>query len=132
MKEQELIGWFNNYFDNCYNVKNDAYPESIFMYYDINYVRQLKIAKLEGKEIPIKIDITGVCIFEQNWNNFTFNCDYGIIWYFLQKNYIDVYYHIRSFIENILIDNSELNGLLPRYCFFDYLYKNKELNLKNE
>ena len=51
---KELIEWFNNYYDNCYYVKRDNYPNSIFMYYDVNYVRQLKLAKLEGKEPPIK------------------------------------------------------------------------------
>ena len=51
MPNQELIEWFNNYFYNCYYVKHDDYPESIFMFYDKNYIRKQKLAKIEGKNI---------------------------------------------------------------------------------
>ena len=36
-KDIETIDWLNNYFDNCYYVKHDNFPESIFMFYDVNY-----------------------------------------------------------------------------------------------
>ena len=39
---QDAIEWFNELFDNCYYVKHIDYSESVFMFYDINYVRQLK------------------------------------------------------------------------------------------
>lgn len=48
MKNKEAIVWFNEHFDCCYHVKYEKYPNSIFMFYDKNYVRQLKIAKLDG------------------------------------------------------------------------------------
>ena len=51
MNKDDLIKWFNNIFDNCYYVKHDDYPDSIFMYYDIRYVRKLKLCNIENRQI---------------------------------------------------------------------------------
>lgn len=68
MINKEAIDWFNEHFDCCYHVKCEKYPNSIFMFYDKNYVRQLKIAKLDGISVEKNI-ITGECLFEQDWEN---------------------------------------------------------------
>ena len=77
---QELNDWFDNYFNNCYYVKHIDYPESIFMFYDINYARQKKLAKLEDIDYVEKIDITGVCLFQLDWKYYRFNMNYYEIW----------------------------------------------------
>ena len=94
---QELIDWFNNYFDNCYYVKHNDFPESLFMFYDVNYIRQLKLAQLEGKNIE-KSDITGECLFEQDWKYKLFRCDYNLIWSYLRDNYSFNYDDFKSFV----------------------------------
>ena len=48
MNKEELINWFNNIFNNCYYVKHNDYPNSLFMYYDLRYVRKLKLNKIGG------------------------------------------------------------------------------------
>ena len=112
VQNKELIDWFNNYFDNCYYVKHEDFPESIFMFYDKNYVRQLKLAKLEGKEIPIKIDITSVCLFEQDWRHNFFCCNYNLIWNYLLVNSF-TYDDIQSFIRDRLVEHSKMSILIP-------------------
>ena len=108
---QELIDWFNNYFYNCYYVKHDDFPESIFMFYDINYVRQLKLAKLEGKKYVEKTDITGICIFQQDWKNKIFRCEYQSIWCYLRDNYSFNYDDFKSFIMDRLEEHSKMKIL---------------------
>ena len=117
MKEQELINWFNNYFNNCYYVTHDEHPKSIFMYYDVNYVRKQKIAQLEGKNIE-KTDITGVCLFEQDWENEWILCNYNLIWCYFKNNYSDNYCKFQSFIKDRLKDHDKINILeTPTYMF---------------
>ena len=109
---QELIDWFKNYFDNCYYVKHDEYPESIFMFYDINYVRQKKLAKLEGKNIE-KTDITGVCLFEQEWKYNWFGCNYNLIWCYLRDNYSFNHVDFQEFIKYMLEEHTKMSVLTP-------------------
>ena len=110
---KELINWFNNYFYNCYYVKHNDYPESIFMYYDKNYVRQLKLAKLEGIDYVEKTDITGVCLFEQDWKNKIFCCNYEYIWSYLRDKCSFNYYDIQAFIMDRLDDHTKMMVLTP-------------------
>lgn len=117
MINKELINWFNEYFDNCYNVKHDDYPWSIFMYYDKNFVRQQKLAKLDGKNI-IKHDITGVFLFEQNWENNTLRCNYNLIWSYFTKYNILIYDDIQSTINFIIKDRPIINNLTPDFIFY--------------
>ena len=42
--KEELIEWFNNIFNNCYYVTHNDYPDKIFMYYDLRFVRKLKLS----------------------------------------------------------------------------------------
>ena len=116
-QNKELIDWFNNYFDNCYYVKHDDFPESIFMFYDVNYVRQLKLAKLEGKNYVEKTDITGICIFQQDWKYKLFRCDYILIWSYLKNNYSFSYSDFQSFITVMLEEHSKMNVLTPLMYF---------------
>ena len=41
INKKDLIEWFWDKFNSCYLVKHDDYPESVFMYYDPQYIRKL-------------------------------------------------------------------------------------------
>ena len=79
------------------------------MFYDKNYVRQLKLAKLEGKKYVEKTDITGVCLFEQDWKYKLFRCDYNLIWCYLRDNYSFNHDEFDSFIE----EHTKMSILTP-------------------
>ena len=100
---QELICWFKNYFYNCYYVKHNDYPDSIFMFYDINYIRKQKLAQLEGADYVEKTDVTGVYLFEQDLRNNYLWC-YDLIWLYLMEHYSNNYDDIESFIKQILVN----------------------------
>ena len=98
--KEELIEWFNNIFNNCYYVTHNDYPDKIFMYYDLRFVRKLKLSNIEKKEcLPPKI-ISGECVFEQDWKNKYLWCKYGVIWKYLEDNYSSKYEYIQQFIIN--------------------------------
>ena len=68
INKKDLIEWFLNKFNSCYLVKHEDDPESIFMYYDPQYIRKCKLANISGENIN-KTNITGFCLFEQDWKN---------------------------------------------------------------
>ena len=90
--EDCLIKWFWEKFNSCYLVKHENYQESIFMFYDPQYIRKLKLANISGEKIKPKIDITGICLFEQDWKNMIFRCNYNEVWDYLGTNYSNKYY----------------------------------------
>jgi hypothetical protein len=112
--KDDLTQWFNNYFQNCYNVKHNDYPESIFMYYDLRYVRKMKICKIEGKQCLQPNKITGKCIFVLDWKNNCLWCNYDDIWNYIENNYSYNYYDVQNFIKNRLEENS-INVLTPKF-----------------
>ena len=109
---KDEIKWFWEKFNSCYLVKHDDYPESVFMYYDPQYIRKLKLANISGEKIS-KSDITGICLFEQDWNNKKFYCDYTEIWSYLKSNYSIKYDEIQQFISDRLSEHSKLRVLTP-------------------
>ena len=112
MKNRELIEWFWDKFNSCYLVKHNDYPQSIFMYYDPQFIRKLKLANISGEEIN-KTDITGVCIFEQDWRNEKFYYDRNKIYSYLRSNYSDEYDEIQQFISDRLKEHSKMSVLTP-------------------
>ena len=82
------------------------------MFYDINYVRKLKLAKIEGKEPPITTGITGICLFEQDRKNKWFGCNYDLIWNYLLVNSF-TYGDIHSFIKDRLEEHSKMSIFRP-------------------
>jgi len=120
MTKDEVIKYFNNKFNSCYYVTHEDYPESIFMYYDPQIVRKIKLAKISGKPITVN-KVKGICLFEQDWKNKYLNCDHSEIWLFLYNNYSPNYVDIQSFISDMLSDADKLNALLPLLTEMDKL-----------
>ena len=112
MKEEELKKWFWNKFNLCYPVKHSDYPKKIYWFYDEKLVRKIKLYKIENKEI-IHIDISGICLFEQDLINNYFYCDYDEIWTFFKKNYNNNYYVIQILIKSWLEETIKLSLLTP-------------------
>ncbi len=110
MNKDELIEWFWEKFNSCYLVKHDYYPERIFMFYDSQIIRQLKLAKISGEKIN-KTDITGICLFEQDWKNKKFYFDFNEIWVHLYYNYSTNSIEIKHFISDRLKGHSKLSEL---------------------
>jgi hypothetical protein len=113
IETNDLITWFNNLFNNCYYVKHDDHPDSIFMFYDLRYVRKIKLSQITGKPITQPKNITGVCLFEQDWKNNYLWCKYNEIWKYLEDNYSSKYNDIQSFIKDRLEEHTKMNVLTP-------------------
>ena len=109
MSREELSKWFWNKFNSCYPVKHENFPESIFMFYDENFLRQFlrqkKLARVLNEEIVYPKEIVGKCLFELDYKNRFFYYDYDEIWNFLYYNCIDPPPSV--FIKNLLniVDN---------------------------
>jgi hypothetical protein len=85
------------------------------MYYDLRYVRKLKLCKIDGKEISQPKTIIGECLFEQDWKNKYLWCKYSVIWKYLEDNYSTNYKDIQSFIKDRLEEQDKIKILTPMY-----------------
>ena len=113
MTKEDLSKWFWNKFNSCYYVKHEDYPQSLFMFYNKNFVRQSKLARLIGQEIIYPTKVEGVCLFEQDYKNNYLWCNYDEIWSFFYENYSHKYNEIQSFIKSLLVEHSKLEVLTP-------------------
>jgi hypothetical protein len=86
MTKEELSKWFWNKYNSCYQVVHKDYPESIFIFYDEQFLRQKKLARVLNEEIKYPSEIKGICLFEQDYKNKWFNCNYKEIWSFFECN----------------------------------------------
>src|SRR5574344_2857465 len=111
--KEELINWFNNIFNNCYYATHDDYPDRIFMYYDLRYVRKLKLCNIEKKECMPPKTISGECVFEQDWKTQYLWCKYSVIWKYLEDNYSSNHSDIQSFIKDRLEEQDKMKVLTP-------------------
>lgn len=105
MTDDELKKYFWNKFNSCYPVKHLDYPDSIFLYYDEQYIRKIKLEKINNKQQTTKSTITGYCLFEIDSNQNYINCDYDKFWCFFEDKYSMEYMKIKSFLEEIIKKN---------------------------
>jgi hypothetical protein len=117
MTEKELSKWFWDKFNSCYPVLNNG---TIYMIYDKNFLRQMKLSRVLGTTLEYPSKVEGICLFQQDFKNQWFRCDYDEIWSFLEKNYNSKYVHIQKFICDLLyehdklkLSNSRLSSLTP-------------------
>ena len=113
MDKEELKIWFCDKFNSCYCVKHDDYQDSIFMYYDINFIRAKKLANILNKYTEYPTEIKGVCLFELDFKNSYFICDYNEIWSFFQQKYSNNYQEIRTLIKGWMKEYDKLTILIP-------------------
>ena len=113
MTEEELKKWFWDKYNSCYCVKHDDYPESIFMYYDKNFARQKKLARVLDQELIYPSKVEGIFLFEQDHKTKSLWCDNNEIWAFFEQNYVYNYKKIRELIKGWLEEASKLTVLTP-------------------
>ena len=80
--KEELTKWLIDKFNSCYPVTHTDYPKSIFWFYDKKITRKIKLCKINNQDITLPAIVTGICLFEENYKNNYFNCDYHEIWTF--------------------------------------------------
>ena len=114
--KEEIINWFCNLYNSCYPVTHKDYPQSIFMFYDTQFIRKIKLYKISGLPITLPSKVTGICLFEQDWKNNRFYYKYDEVYYFLYKNYSTTHNNISTFIKDRLNESDKLNVLVPIYC----------------
>ena len=113
MTKEELTIWFWNKFNSCYPVVHDDYPDSIFWFCDPNYIRKIKLCKLNNQKIILPNKVIGTCLFEQDSKYSCLYCKFDEIWLFFKQNYKDNYDDIQSLIKEILSDTTKLNVYTP-------------------
>lgn len=109
MNREELEKWFLDKFNSCYPVIHENYPNRIFMLYDEQFLRQKKLARVLDEELVYPTDLKGKCLFQQDYINHNFWCDYDEIWSFFEKNYSSNYTDIQTFIKKLVIEHLHLN-----------------------
>jgi hypothetical protein len=111
MTKKELKEWFWDKFNNCYKVIHIEFPDSIFMFYDINYIRAKKLANILGKELNPPTEINGICLCEISVTYFVIYFDYNEIWSFFEQNYNSDYKEIQKLINSWLKEHDNLKDL---------------------
>lgn len=117
MNKDDVSKLFINKFNSCYPIKTDFNPNLILWIYDENFIRKLKLCKVNNQEITIpnlNIVKNVLCLFVQNTKSKILYIDYNT-WITFENN-INIYdYDIISDI----ITPDILKKQLP-----DYKYKN--------
>ena len=114
MTKDELKIWFWDKFNSCYILNHSIYPDSIYMIYDINFIRTKKLANILNKEVEYTTEIKGDCLFEQDFNNECLWCNYREIWSFFEQYYSSNYQEISDLIKGWLEEHDKLKVLIPR------------------
>ena len=119
MDKEELKIWFLDKFNSCYLVKHDDYHDSIYMIYDINFIRTKKLANILNKDVEYPTEIKGVCLFEQDFKNGYFWYNYNEICSFFKENY-NYNKEISDLIKGWLEEHNKLKVLTPNVVFGYY------------
>ena len=113
MTKEEIQIWFRNKFNSCYGVVYEDCSESIFMYYDPQFIRQKKLVRILGEEIEYPEKVAGKCLFEQDYKNGYLFMNYDEITSFIYENYSNNWLEIKELISTMLKDDSKLHILTP-------------------
>jgi len=107
MNKEELSKWFWNKFNSCYPVQHEDFTESIFMFYDEQFLRQKKLSRVLNENVIYPSDVKGICLFQKDYKNGWFICNYDEIWSFLYNNYSSEYSDVQSLITNLLEEHDK-------------------------
>lgn len=115
MSEKELIIWFEEKLNNCYQLNIGG---NILWIYDKNYIRKKKIAQIEGKEIklpPNHENRNNILFYQREFSGcITFQCNYQKVWKILENKF-DSKYRIENFIKKRL-KSRNLEKTSPKMC----------------
>ena len=116
---EEILKWFLNKFDSCYLVEHSDNKGDYFMYYDEQFLRQKKLARILDDEIVYPTKPSGKVLFYQDWKNERLWCDYNEIYSYLETNYSDNSDEIRDLIIFMLEEHDKLSVLIPLANYLD-------------
>ena len=102
MTKQDAIEWINYKFNSCYPVVHSEYPNRLFMLYDEQITRKIKLSKISGRELKVS-NVRGKCLFDLNYDTNFFYYDYETIWLFLHDNYSPYNNDIYSIMKDWLL-----------------------------
>ena len=105
MNKEELSNWLVNKFKSCYLIVHNAYPDSIFWCYDENFVRKIKLCKLNNKDIYLPTKFNCTCLCQLNLQKKYLWCDYIEIWKFFENNYTTDFGKIKLPLTEIINKN---------------------------
>ena len=114
MTEEKLKIWFWDKFNSCYPVEHKGFQNSIFMYYDPNFIRSKKLANILNKDVEYPTEIKRVCLFRQDFDSESLLCDYNRVWMFFLSNFSRNDQEIRDLIKGWLEEHDKLKILRPR------------------
>jgi len=113
MNKEEISKWFWNKYNSCYPVVHEDYPGNIFMFYNEQFSRQRKLARVLDEELSYPTEVKGKCLFRQDYKNGWFECNWFEIWSFLERNYSSNYTDIQTLIKSLLEEHDKLQALTP-------------------
>ena len=112
--KEELYKWFWNKFNSCYLVEHTYNKGNYYMYYDEQFLRQKKMARILDEEIEYPTKPNGTFLFQQDWKNKWLRCDYTEIWSYLEDNYSSNYKENKDLIVWMLEEHDKLSVLTPK------------------
>jgi len=119
MTKEELEKWFLDKFNSCYSVKHIDYPHKLFMFYDGNFIRQKKLARVLEQDLICPTKVDGICLFEIDYQTNKIWCDYSNIWVYFINYFSPEWIKIQLFIQDILLGYVSLN-ISPHTVSSDY------------
>ena len=87
MTKEEIKTLLYDKLNSCYIAKNDYYPNTIFFYYDINFIRSKKLANILNKDVEYPKEVKGLLIIEINIEKEIYLCHDDNIFEELNKHY---------------------------------------------
>jgi len=132
MNREELTTWFWSVLNLCYPLYDKNKPNFIQWYYNEQFVRKIKLCKINNQRIIIPDKFKGDFVFEQNikFKILYINCDN--IWNFFRNNYSKEDIYINIFINEILNNSTNFKGY-KSYMTYNYdgflLNNNKNFEL---
>ena len=111
MTEEQLKIWFWDKFNSCYSVKHDNVPNSIYMYYDINFIRAKKLATILNKDVEYPTEINGVCLFIIDYKKMIIN--YTEFTSLIENTFTINHFEIKRIIYDLIKQYCEDNNIIP-------------------
>lgn len=120
MNKEEISNWFQDKLNSCYVIQNSDYKKHLFLTYDKQYIRKLKLGKLNNQKITLPNKPKGICMFTQNLKHNMMYFNYDIIAEIFNNNNIVNYDNIQLIISDVLskCDFPKLNDNNVKYKYY--------------
>lgn len=111
MAKKEMKKWFRNMFNSCYAVEDNKYPGNYFLYYDKQFIRQMKLCIITDEKINYPETPSGDKLFYLNFENEYIECDYDKMISFFKSNYLPNHNKIKEVIRTFLKEYDNFSKL---------------------